>query len=176
MIRTKKLALDSMLAAMCAVLGYIALDFNSVKITFESLPVLLGALLLGPVDGLAIGGVGTLIYQLTRYGVSATTMLWILPYALCGLLVGWSAQRRQFRLSGREVTALVTGGEVLITVLNTVTMFIDSKMYGYYFPGFILGGLALRLAICAGRAAAFSAVLPQLMAALAPAAARQKNG
>ena len=73
MVKTRKIALDSMLAAMCAALGYAALDFNNLKITFESLPILLGALLLGPVDGLAIGVVGTLIYQLIRYGVSATT-------------------------------------------------------------------------------------------------------
>ena len=79
MVKTRKIALDSMLAAMCAALGYAALDFNNLKITFESLPILLGALLLGPVDGLAIGVVGTLIYQLIRYGVSATTLLWILP-------------------------------------------------------------------------------------------------
>ena len=68
MVKTRKIALDSMLAAMCAALGYAALDFNNLKITFESLPILLGALLLGPVDGMAIGVVGTLIYQLIRYG------------------------------------------------------------------------------------------------------------
>ena len=77
--KTKKLAMDSMLAAMCAVLGYLSLDFGNLKITFESVPILLGALLLGPIDGMAIGGVGTLLYQLVRYGVSVTTPLWILP-------------------------------------------------------------------------------------------------
>ena len=77
--KTKKLAMDSMLAAMCAVLGYLSLDFGNLKITFESVPILLGALLLGPIDGMAIGGVGTLLYQLVRYGVSVTTLLWILP-------------------------------------------------------------------------------------------------
>ena len=80
--KTKKLAMDSMLAAMCAVLGYLSLDFGNLKITFESVPILLGALLLGPIDGMAIGGVGTLLYQLVRYGVSVTTPLWILPYVL----------------------------------------------------------------------------------------------
>ena len=73
--KTKKLAMDSMLAAMCAVLGYLSLDFGNLKITFESVPILLGALLLGPIDGMAIGGVGTLLYQLVRYGVSVTTPL-----------------------------------------------------------------------------------------------------
>ena len=49
-MKTKQLTLDAMLAAMCAVLGYVALDMGSIKITFESLPILLGAMLFGPVD------------------------------------------------------------------------------------------------------------------------------
>jgi len=94
-LSVRQLALDAMMAAMCAVLGYVAVDTGSVKVTFESFPVLLGALLFGPVDGLLIGVVGTGLYQLLRYGVSVTTLLWMLPYALCGLLAGWNAKRKQ---------------------------------------------------------------------------------
>ena len=74
-MKTRKLALNAVLAAMCAALGALALDLNSIKITFESFPILLGALLFGPLDGLAVGFVGTLLYQLLRYGVSVTTPL-----------------------------------------------------------------------------------------------------
>ena len=95
MVKTRKIALDSMLAAMCAALGYAALDFNNLKITFESLPILLGALLLGPVDGMAIGVVGTLIYQLIRYGViivSTVPMMLLYPfiqkYFVKGVMIG----------------------------------------------------------------------------------------
>ena len=56
-MKTKQLTLDAMLAAMCAVLGYVALDMGNIKITFESLPILLGAMLFGPVDGMLIGGI-----------------------------------------------------------------------------------------------------------------------
>ena len=87
-MKTKRLAVDAVLSAMCAVLGAVAIDLNSIKITLESFPVLLGALLFGPVDGMAIGFVGTFLYQLLRYGISATTMLWILPYAAVGWLAG----------------------------------------------------------------------------------------
>ena len=93
-MKTRKLALNAVLAAMCAALGALALDLNSIKITFESFPILLGALLFGPLDGLAVGFVGTLLYQLLRYGVSVTTPLWILPYALAGLVTGFYAKRR----------------------------------------------------------------------------------
>ena len=77
----RRLAADAMFAAMVTVLGL-------VSITIEAMPVFLGALMLGPVDGMVIGGIGTLLYQLLSYGVTATTALWIAPYVLLGLCVG----------------------------------------------------------------------------------------
>ncbi len=162
----RHLTIDAMLAALCAVLGYLAVDLVSVKVTFESLPILLGALLLGPLDGLLVGGVGTLLYQLLRYGVSATTPLWMLPYMLCGLLVGAYARRRGKPLRRGETVAVTAAGELLITLLNTAVIYIDSKLFGYYTPGLIWGSLGLRLALCAVKAAAFGAVLPGLMGPL----------
>lgn len=159
---TRQLVTDAMLAAMCAVLGYLSLDMQSLKITFEGFPVLLGALLFGPVDGLAIGAVGTAVYQLLRYGVSATTILWILPYALSGLLVGWVSKRHSFELNRREVLVLVFLSEVMVTALNTGSIYIDSKLYGYYSPVIITGMLIPRIAICIGKGIAFGLLLPYI--------------
>ena len=164
--RTKQLAIDAMLAAMCAVLGYISLDFISLKITFESVPILIGALLFGPLDGAAIGLVGTLIYQLLRYGVSTTTLLWILPYVLCGLLVGWYARARRFELTQMQTLFIIVAAELLVTCLNTGVIYVDSKLYGYYTPALITGSLALRLAICVGKAVVYSFALPPLLKAV----------
>ena len=162
-MKTRQLAVDSMLCAVCAVLGYVALDLGNIKITFESLPVLLGALLFGPVDGMLIGGVGTLLYQLIRYGVTATTPLWIAPYVACGLLAGAWARYREFALSRRQTVVLVVLAELAVTALNTAALYIDSRLYGYWFPGFILGALGLRLVICVVKAAAFGLVLPNVV-------------
>ena len=164
--RTGRLSADAMLAAMCAVLGYLSLDFGNLKITFESVPVLIGALLFGPADGAAVGLVGTFIYQLARYGVSATTALWIAPYVLCGALVGWYAKRHGFSLAQGEVLFTVVTNELLITALNTVALYIDSKIYGYYSPVYIFGSLTLRAVICVGKAVAYSFALPPLLRAI----------
>lgn len=165
-MRARKLALDAMLGAMCAVLGCLAIDTGNVKITLESLPILLGALLLGPADGAAVGLVGTAVYQLLRYGVSVTTPLWIAPYVLAGWAVGYAARKKRFSLRPAETAALVTGAEVFITLFNTVTIYIDSRLFGYYFPGFVTGSLAIRAAVCAGKSAAFSLLLPQIIRAV----------
>lgn len=165
-MKTRQLAIDAMLAAMCAVLGYVALDMNSIKITFESLPVLLAALLFGPVDGMLVGGIGTLIYQLLRYGVSATTLLWILPYVVCGLMVGLGAKAGRFSLKRWQVLALVVVSELVITLLNTGVIYVDSKIYGWYYPALIVGSLALRLVVCVVKAVAFGVILPWLTQAI----------
>ncbi len=163
-MKTRKLALNAVLAAMCAALGALALDLNSIKITFESFPILLGALLFGPLDGLAVGFVGTLLYQLLRYGVSVTTPLWILPYMLAGLVTGFCAKRRGFSLTTGQTVGIVVAAEVLVTALNTLVMYIDAKLYGYWFPGFISAMLLPRGAVCIGKAVVFGLVLPKLCA------------
>ena len=45
-------------------------------------------MLYGPVGGLLVGLLGAFMGQLLTYGVTATTILWILPQAARGLLVG----------------------------------------------------------------------------------------
>lgn len=162
-MKTKQLVFDAMLAAMCAVLGYVALDLGNVKITFESLPILIGAFLFGPVDGLAVGAVGTFIYQMLRYGFSVTTVLWILPYALCGLFAGLYAKKSGYSFDRKKLAAVIFGCELLVTLLNTLTIYIDSKIFGYYYAGIILGALAARLIVWAAKAAAFSALMPYLV-------------
>jgi len=162
-MKTKQLAIDAMLVAMCAVLGYVAVDLQVIKVTFESLPILIAALMFGPVDGMLVGGVGTLIYQLLRYGVSPTTVLWMAPYIICGLLVGYVAKKNDFRLSNKQVMILVVLNELLITVLNTGVIYLDSKIFGYYFPGIVTGSLIPRLIVCVVKAIVFGAVLPMLI-------------
>ena len=160
---TRQLTLDAMLAAMCAVLGYLAIDTGTVKVTFESVPVLIAALLFGPVDGMAVGFVGTLVYQLLRYGVSVTTPLWILPYVLCGLIVGLYAKKKNFELTQGQTVLIIVIAELVVTLINTATLYVDSKVYGYYFPGIISGALVLRLVLCVVKAVAYAYLLPLLL-------------
>ena len=162
-LKTKQLTTDAILAAMCAVLGMISLDFGNLKITFESLPIIIGALLFGPIDGFAIGGIGALVYQLLRYGISVTTVLWILPYALCGLVVGAYAKKNGFELSQKKLCFIIVASELMVTLLNTGVMYIDSKIYGYYVFAYIFGTFIIRIVISIAKALVFTAVLSSLM-------------
>ena len=162
-MKTRQLVLDAMLAAICFLLANMALSTGTVKVTFESVPVLIGALLFGPIDGLAIGGIGTLLYQMLSYGFTATTALWIIPYMVCGLFVGLCAKLKHFNLSTRQLMVIVVLGELLVTLFNTIALYVDSHVYGYYYPTIITGILALRLVICVVKAMAYSVILPSLL-------------
>ncbi|MDO4981937.1 MAG: 5-formyltetrahydrofolate cyclo-ligase [Eubacteriales bacterium] len=162
-MKTKQLAINSMLAAMCAVLGYVSLDMGNLKITLESLPVLLGALVFGAPDGAVIGLVGTFVYQLLRYGFSATTLLWMLPYVIGGAIAGFYAKKKSFSLSFLQTLFIVLVSELVITTLNTGVMYIDSKIYGYYSRVYIFGSMALRYLVCIGRCVVYSFILPLLI-------------
>lgn len=163
---TRQMALDAVLAAVCAVLGYFGPDLGNLKITFEGLPVLIAALLFSPLDGAAVGGLGTLLYQLLRYGVTATTPLWILPYVLCGLLVGWIGDRHAPEKTRLRLGLTVLAGEGLVFLLNTLVIYADSKIYGYYSAAYVFGSFFVRLGICAAKAVLYAALLPPLLTGL----------
>lgn len=156
----------AMLSAVCAVLGYVALDLGNIKITFESLPVLLAGFMFGPADGMLVGGIGTFIYQILRYGFSATTFLWILPYVICGLLVGTIGRTRNGDIDSRRIMMTVVIAEMLILVINTGVIYIDSIIYGYYSAAYVFGSLAIRIVICIIKSVAFGLVMPMLIKGL----------
>ena len=95
--KTKRLALDAMLAAMFVVLSLFSINLPGMKITLDSLPILVGAALLGPLDGLAVGLIGSFLNQMITYGFTATTLLWILPPILTALrrLFGGETARKE---------------------------------------------------------------------------------
>ncbi len=162
-MKAKQMATDSMLAAMCAVLGAVSIDLGNIKVTLESIPVIIGAMLFGPCDGAIIGFVGTFVYQIIRYGVSVTTLLWMLPYVVCGIIIGAYTKRRGFNLRHGQTIFIVVLAELVVTTLNTGVMYIDSVIYGYYSAVYIFGAIFLRYIVCVAKAAATGVLLPPLI-------------
>ena len=191
----KMLALCGMLAALCAVLGFLAeiTDFQTVKVSFEGLPVLIAAILYGPLAGMAVGGIGTTLSQcLGKYGPQITTPLWILPYFAAGLVVGLMTMRKKYRCkqcnqlvsvikkTGRPLTCcgefmkpysytmfdyfkIITVSEILITVINTCGIYIASKIQGWYHPGIITGNLLIRFFIMVAKIFIYAFIVPILI-------------
>ena len=53
--KTKRLATNAMLAALYFALSMLAVPMGGLKLTFEHLPVIIAAMMFGPVDALIIG-------------------------------------------------------------------------------------------------------------------------
>ena len=166
MSQSKKVAVLGMLSAMCAVLGYISIDFANLRFTFVSFPVYIGAFLCGGVEGLLIGFVGNFIYQLLKFGVTATTVLWIIPYAAAGFVAGRYAMSKNFNLTNKQTLFILIVCEVMISVLNTISFFIDAKIYGYYNPVTMFGAIPMRFVNTFIRAFIYYAVIPTVMQAV----------
>ena len=124
---------------------------GDIRITFASLPILLSALLFGPVEASIIALVGEFLNQLLGgYGITATTLLWIIPPAARALVVGLAAV--SFRDTGRPLErrpvpcyAFCILGAMGTTVANTAVYWIDSMIYHYYSFAIVFGSFAWRL-------------------------------
>lgn len=152
---------------MCAVLGYLSVDTGNFKLSFESVPIILGAAMMGPLSGAAVGLCGTFVYQLLRYGLMPTTALWMLPYCACGLIVGFFAKANGYRLDGKKAVFICLVAELAVTTLNTGVLYIDSRIYGYT-VAYVFATIIPRYALCVVKAAVFGMLLPPLVRALRP--------
>lgn len=163
--KIRRLALDAMLAAMFVVLSLFSINLPGMKITLDSLPILVGALLLGPLDGLAVGLIGSFINQMITYGFTATTLLWILPAGLRGLIVGSYAKRHGFSMSLRQTIFITVISALLVTALNTLLLYVDSWVYSYSYAAALMT-LVLRIVAGILTAVVFSLILPAILRAL----------
>lgn len=164
-ITVRKLAFDAVLAAMYFALSFISIRVGgNMKISVAGLPILVGALMFGPLDGFLIGLVGSFLEQLiSPYGLGPTTLLWILPGALRGAMAGAWAKHRRFELKRWETALVIFITALALTAMNTAAIYIDSKLLGYYSYAYVFGALAARLASGLVTSAVFSLIIPPLL-------------
>lgn len=163
---TVQITTDAMLAAMCAILGYFAIDVVNFKLTFESLPVLIAALLFGPVDGSLVGLIGTFLYQLLRYGIEASTPLWVIPYGIVGLICGLYAKKWSYYNTDNQIRIIVAAMEILMFGFNTVALYIYGGMIGKVASEFVLSSIIPRAVVAIVKAVGFAFLMPPLLRAL----------
>ncbi len=161
---TKRLTTVSMLIAMKVILSILTpIKLLNFKFTFEAFPVLAAGLLLGKLDGFMVGFIGSFLYQLlfSGYGFTATTILWILPHAISGLAVGYIAEKKKDDLTFKSISLTAILSALLVTSLNTLALFIDAKVYGYYSDVLVFGSIPLKIVSGVILAVIYATVLPK---------------
>ena len=122
--KTQTLVLSALLMAMHIILSYFSLDLPLMKINLSPLPIILAGFLFGPAVGGTVGLIGSLLYQMLKFGIDPTTVLWIVPVGLRGLLLGGYAKLRKFKLKGFEMGIMIICTSFIATLLNTIGLYI----------------------------------------------------
>ena len=164
-LSTRKMVTIAMLIAVYVVLSLVGtLNLWWIRISVDSLPIILGALLY--VGGLLVGLLGSLMNQLITYGLTATTVLWVIPAAVRGLMIGAYAKKCHFELSSAKIVGVLCVTAVVVTALNTGAMYLDSVINGYYNYAYVFGGVITRVIAGVATALVMSFVAPPVVGML----------
>ncbi len=159
-MNARRLTTNAVGIALFILLSYLSVELVVFKLSFASFPIIVVSLLFGCVDGMAVGGVGEFIHQLLTYGLTPTTVLWVLPALVRGLIVGLYAQRHGFALSLKQTAVIVLVSSLVVTALNTVVWYADAAIVGYPIE-FTFASIVLRFVNSIVTAAILTAVSPQ---------------
>ncbi len=159
----QRMAMDAVMAAVYILIStFFAINTGAIKITLEALPVIVIAVIFGPVDAMLVGFIGELINQILSMGFTPTTLLWIAPAVVRGLLIGLCMlplrkSRLQTPAPREEQTWSKKGlrtlyyfainylAAILVTLSNTFAWYVDSKLFHYYNPVVLFGQLGARI-------------------------------
>lgn len=122
--KTQTLVLSALLMAMHIILSYFSLDLPLMKINLSPLPIILAGFLFGPAVGGTVGLIGSLLYQMLKFGIDPTTVLWIIPVGLRGFMLGGYAKIRKYKLKGFEMISMIILTSLIATILNTIGLYI----------------------------------------------------
>lgn len=155
----KRLVLDGVLIALYVVLGYLRIQIgNSFRISIAPFAVILAALLFGGVDGLIVGFLGEFLTQiLGPYGLTQTTLLWCIGETVRGGTLGlcsWLFLKKWLqssnRLTVKQTVLLLTACSltgVLASLGQTLALYVDSTLLGYYSYTMVFGVMLWRILI-----------------------------
>lgn len=167
--KIRKIIYVAACASLFIILGrFVTIDFGNLKITLKSLPIYVGAITLGPIEGALIGFVGELVLQLTgQYGFTATTLFWVLPYVVIGAICGMAFENKAIKINGGiKYGIFIVSLQVLLSILNTIVLFVDSLIFGYYSFVLVFGSLVGRLMLSILTGIVYSVVLPFIINAI----------
>lgn len=165
--RILRIVIVGMLAALCFVLSaYVSIKAGNMKFTFAGLPILLAALLFGPVDGMLVGGIGEFLSQIIGYSLTPTTILWIIPAVVRGLMVGLYTKAKRGNPGTVGTSVMIILSSLVVTLLNGLVIWADAVIMGYYSFAYVFGSTGWRFLASLITAVLYCVVIIPLTAAL----------
>lgn len=136
----------ALLATIYFLLSLLApIQMATLKIGFQSITVVIAGVLLGPWAAFCVGALGEFLIQLLRYSFTATTLLWLIPVGLRGVVIGLAGRKIQLERHPMQFYAVCLVASVVTTLTNTPIIWLDSVLYGYYSYAIVFGAVVTRL-------------------------------
>ncbi|MDO5563668.1 MAG: ECF transporter S component [Eubacteriales bacterium] len=157
-INNKTISLVAILLSLFIIFGTFSILFFNIKITLQNLPFFISAILFGPVIGALVGAIGMFISQLLTFGLSATTIIWIMPHTLVGILLGFLS-----KINKEKYIFNILISSIILTLLNTLAMYLDSKIMGYYSVAYVFGSLLQRILISIFMSICYIILIPKII-------------
>ena len=150
-LNAKVICRVALLAAMYFLLNMLEIRTpGNLHITFDWLPVVVSALAFGPMEAVLVAIFGELLNQIiSPYGITATTLLWVIPPMIQAAIIGVVALRAQAagkRMENRPVMCYTVSilAAIVTTAANTAVIWLDSVIYGYYTFALVFGSAMIR--------------------------------
>lgn len=161
-LNLKKMILIALYTAMMTVLSlYGTFSLYGVKITIQNLPLMLAAITLGAIPGALVGFIGMLLNQMLTYGFTATTLFWVLPQTIIGMFVGFIFEKKLIKQEASlKFFACIIISQIVLTLLNTISMYVDAVIFGYYNFMVVFGTFILRIMLSIITGIAYCVILP----------------
>ncbi len=153
-----RMALNAMLIALNAVMGLMPSE-----VSLQSLPVLVAACLLSPGDAVAVAVLGSFIEQL-HYPLGLGSVLFLLPWLVYGLAIGFGARIIRRRERVWKIIALMVCAELLLNICNSTVLFsLGYAVLDLSSPRLFLLGFVLRMQYVPFRLFVYAVVVPLLL-------------
>ena len=128
-----RISILSMFSAIFYIIGkFLTINiFFNLKLTFKVFLLYIVSIIFGKFSGMFVGFIGELIIQLTsQYGLTLTTILWILPYIVVSFIFG-KIYNKNIENNKIKLFLLLLVSNLILTFLNTFAFFVDSIIFGY---------------------------------------------
>lgn len=155
---TYTISLSSLMAAFSIALDLFSLRTDTSRFTIYALPLLLTGIMFGPLAGALAGLAEGLIIQLITYGLTPTTILWIIAPMCWGLISGLINKLFKNKYSNLKTIINVFITSFIVLFINTISLILDGLIY-HYSTAFVYTNLSIRIIVCIIIAILYSSLL-----------------
>lgn len=112
---------------------YLSFDVGQIRISVDQLPILLLAILFGPIEAAVAALLGGFFYQVELYGLQWMLVPWLISNALRGVIVGYGCRYLAVRNDDKpwkkpvQFVALLCFAAIVTTIVNTALIWIEVR-------------------------------------------------